>query len=102
MRRTLLFTPVCVFSFFFFVCFLSSLVWFFLWLPEEVLTLLFLLHCENGDFSILMKVILLICQQGPRFHELSTAPPTSEQAIAVSGLLSMLQYALGLQRLEQV
>jgi hypothetical protein len=35
--------------------FLSSLVWFFLWLPEEVLTLLFLLHCENGNFSILMK-----------------------------------------------
>jgi len=39
----------------FFVCFLSPLVWFFLWLPEEVLTLLFLLHHENGDFSILMK-----------------------------------------------
>jgi hypothetical protein len=44
--------------FFFFVClFLFSLVWFFLWLPEEVLTLLFLLHHENGDFSILMKDI---------------------------------------------
>jgi hypothetical protein len=44
---------------FFIFCFffLSSLVWFFLWLPEEVLTLLFLLHCENGDFSILMKDI---------------------------------------------
>ncbi len=41
--------------FLFFVCFLSPLVWFFLWLPEEVLTLLFLLHDENGDFSILMK-----------------------------------------------
>jgi hypothetical protein len=41
--------------FLFFVCFLSSLVWFFLWLPEEELTLLFLLHRENGDFSILMK-----------------------------------------------
>jgi hypothetical protein len=40
------------------VCFLSPLVWFFLWLPEEVLTLLFLLHHENGDFSILMKDIL--------------------------------------------
>jgi len=42
------------------VCFLfvlSSLVWFFLWLPEEVLTLLFLLHHDNGDFSILMKDI---------------------------------------------
>ncbi len=44
----------------FFVCFLSPLVWFFLWLPEEVLALLFLLHCENGDFSILMKDILHI------------------------------------------
>ncbi len=39
----------------FFVCFLSSLVWFFLWLPEEVLALLFLLHSENGDFYILVK-----------------------------------------------
>jgi hypothetical protein len=43
----------------FFVCFLSPLVWFFLWLPEEVLTLLFLLHCENRDFSILMKDIAI-------------------------------------------
>jgi hypothetical protein len=34
---------------------LSPLVWFFLWLPEEVLALLFLLH--HGDFSILMKDI---------------------------------------------
>jgi len=25
---------------------------------EEVLTLLFLLHCENGDFSVLMKDIV--------------------------------------------
>jgi hypothetical protein len=38
---------------------LSPLVWFFLWLPEEVLALLFLLHRENGDFSILMKDIFL-------------------------------------------
>jgi hypothetical protein len=45
-------TNVC---FSFFVCFLSPLVWFFLWLPEEVLALLFLLHHENRDFSILMK-----------------------------------------------
>jgi hypothetical protein len=37
--------------------FFFPLVWFFLWLPEEVLTLLFLLHCENGDFSILVKDI---------------------------------------------
>ncbi len=29
-----------------------------LWLPEEVLALLFLLHRENGDFSILMKDII--------------------------------------------
>jgi hypothetical protein len=50
-------TGVC---FLFFVCFPSSLVWFVLWLPEEVLTLLFLLHCENGDFSILMKDILCL------------------------------------------
>jgi len=42
----------------FFVCFLSPLDWFFLWLPEEVLALLFLLHHENGDFSILMKDII--------------------------------------------
>jgi hypothetical protein len=43
-----------------FLCFLSSLVWLFLWLPEEVLALLFLLHRENGDFSILMKDVFLI------------------------------------------
>ncbi len=53
---TFVHTGVC---FLFFVCFLSSLVWFFLWLPEEVLTLLFLLHRENEDFSILMKDIYL-------------------------------------------
>jgi hypothetical protein len=35
--------------------FFVPLVWFFLWLPVEVLTLLFLLHHENGDFSTLMK-----------------------------------------------
>jgi hypothetical protein len=54
----LILLPVCVFHFLF--CFLSPLVWFFLWLPEEVLALLFLLHCENGDFSILMKDIILL------------------------------------------
>jgi hypothetical protein len=49
---------VCFFFFFgLLFCFLSPLVWFFLWLPEEVLALLFLLHRENGDFSILMKDI---------------------------------------------
>ncbi len=42
-----------------FVCFLSPLVWFFLWLSEEVLALLFLLHHENGDFSILMKDVFV-------------------------------------------
>ncbi len=47
-------------SFSLFLCFLSSLVWFFLWLPEEVLALLFLLHRENGDFSILMKHVFVI------------------------------------------
>jgi len=52
-----LFIPVCVFHFLF--VFLSSLVWFFLWIPEEVLTLLFLLHRENGVFSILMKDIVM-------------------------------------------
>jgi hypothetical protein len=54
-RLALLFIAVCVFRFSF--CFLSPLVWFFLWLPEEMLTLLFLLHLENDDFSILMKDI---------------------------------------------
>ncbi len=42
--------------FLFVVCFLFSLVWFFLWLTEQVFTLLFL-HCENGDFSVLMTDI---------------------------------------------
>ncbi len=66
-----MFIPVCVFRFSF--CFLS-LVWFFLWLPEEVLALLFLLHCENGDFSVLMKDIS-ICDMETlelRFKELWT------------------------------
>jgi hypothetical protein len=54
-RLALLFIPVCVFCFLFV---LSSLVWFFLWLPQGVLILLFFLHCENEDFSILMKDIL--------------------------------------------
>jgi hypothetical protein len=53
----LLFIPVCVFRFLFVFC--VPLVWFFLWLPEEVLALQFLLHRENGDFSILMKDILV-------------------------------------------
>ncbi len=55
---TFVHTGLC-FLFFVFFLFLSSLVWFFLWLPEEELTLLFLLHPENGDFSILMKDILI-------------------------------------------
>ncbi len=66
MRLALLFILVCVFHFsfvFLFVCFLFvclfPLVWFFLWLPEEVLALLFLLHRENEDFSILMKHIFV-------------------------------------------
>ncbi len=60
-----MFIPVCVYFIlfyllFFMFCFLSPLVWFFLWLPEEVLALLFLLHRENGDFSILMKDISVV------------------------------------------
>ncbi|CAM6050039.1 unnamed protein product [Sphagnum compactum] len=76
--------------------------------------------CDGGLFAFIARIwpkealsvasgfsdrsvrLNLYIYEGPRFHELSTAPPTSEQAIAVSGLLSMLQYALGLQRLEQV
>jgi hypothetical protein len=50
--------------FFVFCLFLSSLVWFFLGLPEEELTLLFLLHHENGDFSILMKDMLIYITSG--------------------------------------
>jgi hypothetical protein len=57
-RLALWFIPVCVFHFSF--VFLSPLVWFFLWLPEEVLALLFVLHRENGDFSILMKDIYFV------------------------------------------
>ncbi len=56
MRLALLFILVCVFCFLFV---LSFLVWFFLWPPEEVLTLLFFLHHENGDFCILMKILSL-------------------------------------------
>ncbi len=52
---------------------LSPLVWFFLWLPEEVLTVLFLLHCENGDFSIIMKDIYLSVINSRR-RELSLQP----------------------------
>ncbi len=51
-----LFIPMCVFCFLFVF---SFLVWFFMWLLEEVLTLLFFLHHENGDFSIFMKDIFL-------------------------------------------
>ncbi len=61
-------TGVC---FLFFVCFLSPLVWFFLWLPEEVLALLFLLHRENGDFSILMKDIFFESHFSPKFVSMS-------------------------------
>jgi hypothetical protein len=44
------------------------LVWFFLWLPEEELTLLFLLHSENGDFSLLMKDISFLLVSELFFH----------------------------------
>jgi hypothetical protein len=70
---TLLFIPVCVFVFY---LFLSSLVCFFVWLPEEVLTLLFLLHRENGDFSILMKDTLF----------LSAGLPVENYATLLSGI----------------
>ncbi len=56
-----MFILVCVFCSMFvsvFPCLV--VVWFFLWLPEEELTLLFLLHRENGDVSILMKDILFL------------------------------------------
>jgi hypothetical protein len=52
-RLALLFIPVCVF------CFLFVSVFPCLVLPEEELTLLFLLHRENTDFSILMKDIVI-------------------------------------------
>jgi hypothetical protein len=54
--HTFVHTSVC---FLFFVCSVFP-SWFFLWLHEEVLTLLFFLHHENGDSSILMKDILII------------------------------------------
>ncbi len=57
MRLALSFIPVCVLFVFCFV-FCLPLFGFFLWLPEEVLALLFLLHCENGDVSFLMKDIV--------------------------------------------
>ncbi len=59
--------PNCSYRFVFFVFFfLSPLVWFFLWHPEEVLALLFLLHRENGDFSIVMKDICLVVVSKPQ------------------------------------
>jgi hypothetical protein len=60
-----LFIPVCVFCFLF--CLLSPLVWFFLWLPEQVLALLFL-HREYGDFSIVMKDISFMGQPMPQLQ----------------------------------
>jgi hypothetical protein len=68
-RLALLFLPVCVFCFLFVSVFPC---WFFLWLPEEELTLLFLLHHENGDFSILMKDIsFIVC--GARQHHVESS-----------------------------
>jgi hypothetical protein len=72
-RLALSFIPVCVFVFY---LFRSSQVWFFLWLPEEVLTSLFLLHRENGDFSILMKDTLF----------LSAGLPVENYATLLSGI----------------
>ncbi len=71
--------PVCVcVCFFWFVSVFPCLVlvWFFLWLPEEELTLLFLLHHENGDFSILMKDIsFIVC--GARQHHIESSVTAS-------------------------
>ncbi len=53
-RLALLFILLCVFFLFVSSVFPCLVL---LWLPEEVLTLLFLLHREKGDFSILMKDI---------------------------------------------
>ncbi len=63
-RLALLFIPLFVFLVF--CLFLSFLVWIFLSLLEEVLTLLqvFSSLCENGDFSAVMKDI---CFSGPLF-----------------------------------
>ncbi len=56
-RLALLLIPLFLFS----CLFLSFLFWNFLWLLEEVLTLLwFFLYWEDGDFSIFMKDITII------------------------------------------
>jgi hypothetical protein len=72
-----LFILVCVFWFLFvsvFPCLV--IVRFFLWLPEEELTLMFLLHHENGDFSILMKDIsFIVC--GARQHHVESSVTAS-------------------------
>jgi len=72
-----LFIPVCVFCFLFvsvFPCLVF--VWFFLWLPEEELTLMFILHRENGDFSILMKDIsFIVC--GAKQHHVESSVTAS-------------------------
>jgi hypothetical protein len=44
----------CSYRWVFFVCFLFSLVWFFMWLPKVVLILLFLPHHENEVFFVFM------------------------------------------------
>jgi len=44
------------------------LVWFFLWLPQEELTLLFLLHRENGDKLQQERGILLLLQLRRLLH----------------------------------
>jgi hypothetical protein len=59
--------PVAYVVFRFLFVFLSPLVWFFLWLPEEVLALLF--HHENGDFSFLMRNIYSVVDGYPGFVE---------------------------------
>jgi hypothetical protein len=93
MTITFVHTGAC---FSFFVLFFVSPVWFFLWLPEEVLALLFLLHHENGDFSILMKDIMTITvvQTTPEFlGVLNFFPPFVR--VRVSSLLD-LKYSITL------
>jgi hypothetical protein len=44
---------------------------------EEVFTLLFLLHCENGDFSILMKDVLVDIRLHTYKHEVTSTKSSS-------------------------
>jgi hypothetical protein len=80
-----------VFFVFCFLFLLSFLVWFFLWLPEEVLTLLFFLHHENGDLSILMKDITVSAADGFQIQHFVPLTQTSLQ-IAINAALGFDTY----------